>query len=60
MTISLQLDNVTLSQRLTNVSVDVSAGNFVHLLGTNGAGKSSLLSVISGLIEPVQGKVSLR
>ena len=59
MTISLQLDNVTLSQRLTNVSVDVSAGNFVHLLGTNGAGKSSLLSVISGLIEPVQGKVAI-
>ena len=39
------------------VSFDVRAGEFVVLLGRNGAGKSTMLHAISGLIPKRQGKV---
>lgn len=41
------------------VSVEVAAGEFVGLLGPNGAGKTTLLRVISGMIVPNEGRVSL-
>ncbi len=39
------------------VSLDVSEGEFVVLLGTNGAGKSTILHAISGLIPKAAGHV---
>src|SRR4051794_37525333 len=41
-------------EALRNVSIKVAAGQFVAILGANGAGKSSLLRAISG-IAPAQG-----
>jgi branched-chain amino acid transport system ATP-binding protein len=41
-------------EALRNVSIKVAAGQFVAILGANGAGKSSLLRAISG-IAPTQG-----
>ncbi len=40
-----------------DVSFDVRAGEFVVLLGRNGAGKSSILHALSGLIPKVSGEV---
>jgi len=42
---------------LHDVSVDVPDGSIVTLLGANGAGKSTTLRVISGLLQPVSGSV---
>src|ERR1700712_2531863 len=39
------------------VSFDVRAGEFIVLLGRNGAGKSSILHAISGLIPKRMGRV---
>lgn len=39
------------------VSLDVKEGEFVVLLGTNGAGKSTILHAISGLIPKLSGQV---
>ena len=42
---------------LKQVTVDVKAGEIVALMGANGAGKSTILKTISGLIRPRQGSI---
>jgi branched-chain amino acid transport system ATP-binding protein len=44
-------------QALKGISLRVEAGELVTLLGANGAGKSTTLKTISGLITPVRGEV---
>lgn len=44
---------------LDGVDLSVSKGEVVALLGTNGAGKSSLLRVMLGLLTPTSGVVTL-
>lgn len=44
-------------QALRQVSLKVPKGDIVALLGSNGAGKSTVLKVISGLLRPSQGQV---
>src|SRR3954469_19158257 len=41
-----------------SVSIDVPEGGLVALLGANGAGKSTTLKSISGLLKPERGEVS--
>ncbi|HTX32468.1 MAG TPA: ABC transporter ATP-binding protein [Solirubrobacteraceae bacterium] len=41
-----------------HVSLDVAAGSVTAVLGANGAGKTSLLRTITGLVRPVSGRVS--
>ena len=45
---------------VSNVSLSVSAGQIVSLIGANGAGKTSLLSAAAGLLKPESGKVFFR
>ncbi|MCY0880325.1 MAG: ATP-binding cassette domain-containing protein, partial [Firmicutes bacterium] len=44
---------------LTDVSLAISQGEWVAILGPNGTGKSSLLEVLAGLTKPSRGSVSL-
>lgn len=44
---------------LRNVSIAFKAGSCTVILGENGAGKSTLLRVLSGLISPTRGTVSV-
>lgn len=44
---------------ITDVSLDVGAGEFVCLLGPSGSGKTTLLSIIGGLLTPTSGTVRL-
>ncbi len=41
------------------VSLTVNEGEFVCLVGKSGCGKTTLLSLLSGLERPTQGKVNL-
>jgi branched-chain amino acid transport system ATP-binding protein len=44
---------------LHGVDLDVASGELVGVLGGNGSGKSTLLAVLSGLLRPRAGTVSL-
>jgi branched-chain amino acid transport system ATP-binding protein len=45
---------------LRGISFDVEEGEIVTLIGSNGAGKSTTLRTISGLLRPRQGEIRLR
>ncbi|HET9859076.1 MAG TPA: ATP-binding cassette domain-containing protein [Nocardioidaceae bacterium] len=45
-------------QALTDVHLDVSAGEVVALVGDNGAGKSTLVKIISGVYQPDAGSIT--
>lgn len=57
----LEVAGVTVSygpvQVLFGIDLEIRRGEIVALLGTNGAGKSTTLNAISGLIEPDTGNV---
>ena len=44
---------------LKDVSFSVRKGEVVGLIGSNGAGKSTLLKVVSGVMKPTKGKVTV-
>lgn len=48
------------SHALQGVSLEVKEGEVVALLGANGAGKTSTLRTISGLVKPTSGKIEFQ
>ena len=58
----LQLTDVVASygpiRALSGLSMTVGEGEIITLLGANGAGKSTTLRTISGLLHPVQGTIT--
>jgi ABC-2 type transport system ATP-binding protein/lipopolysaccharide transport system ATP-binding protein len=46
-------------EALKHVSFDVKKGDIMGVIGDNGAGKSTLLKVISGILKPTEGSVSV-
>ena len=53
-------DNGDATHVLDDVSLDVAEGEFVAILGFSGAGKTTLISAIAGLVEPDEGAITLR
>ena len=47
-------------EAVKGISFDVPEGEIVTLIGANGAGKSSTLRAISGLVKPKGGKILFR
>lgn len=45
---------------LKDVSFKVEKGEVIGLIGSNGAGKSTLLKVVSGVMKPTKGKVTVK
>jgi branched-chain amino acid transport system ATP-binding protein len=60
----LSLDNVTLHRGTTRVldrvSLTVNEGELVALIGANGAGKTTVLRTISGILAPSAGTITFR
>ncbi len=59
----LRVKNISFSyadrQILENVSFDIGRGELVSILGPNGCGKTTLLKLLLGLFQPLQGRVFL-
>jgi branched-chain amino acid transport system ATP-binding protein len=59
----LSIDGLTVAYgavtAIRNVSLTVGAGEVVALLGANGAGKSTMLRAISGIVRPRAGQIRL-
>jgi branched-chain amino acid transport system ATP-binding protein len=57
----LEIKNIDVSygdvQVIWNVSFEVSQGEIVALIGANGAGKSTILRTISGILRPKKGEI---
>ena len=45
---------------LSNVSVEVAAGNIHGLIGPNGSGKSTLANIIAGRLRPISGSIFIK
>ncbi len=60
----LECKNVTKSYKkgtpvLWNLNLEIPSGKIVGLLGPNGCGKSTLIKLISGLLQPDSGEISV-
>lgn len=62
MSAALQLDNVTIRfgglTAVSEVSLNIGAGELVGLIGPNGAGKTTLFNLITGVYQPTGGSIS--
>jgi branched-chain amino acid transport system ATP-binding protein len=60
----LEISNVNVFygaiQALNDVSLKVNEGEIVAIIGSNGAGKSTMLRTISGMIRPRSGSISFK
>ena len=56
----LKVENLSIKYGVEaeNVSFEVNEGEVVTLIGANGAGKTSILRTISGLVRPTEGTIS--
>ena len=57
----LEVKNISVSyghvDALRNVNIQVPTGKIVSVIGANGAGKTSLVNTISGLVKPTTGEI---
>ena len=51
-------DDGTAVSVLEHISFEIAAGSFVCLVGRSGSGKSTILNMIAGLIEPSSGTIA--
>jgi NitT/TauT family transport system ATP-binding protein len=64
----IELDDVSLTyvsnratvEALARISLTIQANTFVSFIGPTGCGKSSLLKLVGGLLEPTTGRIRIR
>ena len=60
----LRVENIDVfygdAQALAGVSLDIQEGTIVAIVGANGAGKTSLIRTIAGMLAPARGRIMLR
>ena len=60
---AIEIKNLNVSYNkentLDNLSLAVNKGEFVYIIGPNGGGKTTLIKTILGIIEPINGEISI-
>lgn len=60
---TIQLKNIHFQYQnnviLENISLSIERGDYVGILGPNGGGKTTLLKIITGLLRPTSGEISI-
>lgn len=56
---SFNIGTVNEKKVLNNLNLKVNDGDFITVIGGNGAGKSTMLNLIAGVFTPEQGKIML-
>ena len=60
---AVTITNLTVTRQrkrlISDVSLEVHAGDFLAIVGTNGAGKTTLLQALAGVVAPPRGTVSI-
>ncbi len=46
-------------EAIRNISVDIDRGEFLSIVGPTGCGKSTLMEIVAGLIDPTSGEVRI-
>ena len=54
----MSIQNLSVTRRLSDISLNLQAGEIIGLIGPNGSGKSTLLNALAGLLD-YSGKISL-
>jgi len=54
------VDNTIYVKALDNINLEINEGERVGLIGHNGAGKSTMLKLLSGIYEPTEGSMEVK
>lgn len=54
--VNYTVDNLEI---LKDVNIDLQKGDFIHILGPNGGGKSTLIKLMSQMIKPTSGEITI-
>jgi ABC-2 type transport system ATP-binding protein len=61
--IAIRMENITRDfgtvRAVDGISLDVPSGNIFGLLGSNGAGKTTIIHLLLGLLEPTDGRIEV-
>lgn len=55
--VNLTIDNIEI---LKDISFELTKGDFIHILGPNGGGKTSLIKVLADITKPTSGNVVVK
>ena len=57
----IKFENLTMGYEgkvvISNLSIEVNAGDYLCIVGENGSGKTTLMKGLLGLISPLSGKI---
>ena len=56
---SLFTREYTIKNAVQNISFDIEEGEIVGYLGANGAGKSTTIKMMTGILTPTEGKITI-
>ncbi len=56
---TFNIGTVNEKEALANLSIKINDGDFITVIGGNGAGKSTMLNIIAGVFTPEEGKITI-
>jgi len=56
---TFNIGTVNEKKALANLSIKINDGDFITVIGGNGAGKSTMLNIIAGVFTPEEGKITI-